>query len=228
MGKRKKKGKSSNIFKILSIVFIIAGLGIVTYALGTRYYANYKKQKLIDEYNQSVQNMKEEKQDDNTQDEDKPEENTEEENKDETQDLGEGVIALVEIPKIDVVSPVREMDTSDEAGALGVLKWGTGHFSETGLPGEEGRNCALAGHRSYTYGEDFNRLDEVEKGDEIYVDYKGKKYLYIADDISVVLPEEVSVLDDTPGKTTVTLITCTPIRVGTHRLVIKGTLKSVE
>ena len=88
------------------------------------------------------------------------------------------------------------------------------------MPGQKGNFCVI-GHRSYTYGEFFNRLDEIEENDEIIVEYNGKEFKYKVTEIKVVKPEEVSVLNQSEEEE-ITLITCTPIRVGSHRLIIKG------
>ena len=76
------------------------------------------------------------------------------------------------------------------------------------------------------YREYFNRLDEVEKGDTITVQNNNNTYNYTVTDIFVVEPQEVSVLEsDKDGHSEITLITCTPLRVGTHRLIVKGILR---
>ena len=64
-------------------------------------------------------------------------------------------------------------------------------------------------------------LDEIEENDEIIVEYNGKEFKYKVTEIKVVKPEEVSVLNQSEEEE-ITLITCTPIRVGSHRLIIKG------
>ncbi|MFO7294556.1 MAG: class D sortase [Clostridia bacterium] len=131
---------------------------------------------------------------------------------------GINVIGIMEIPKIDLKVAVAE--GTDKK----TLKKAVGHFEGTAMPGEAG-NFAVAGHRSYTYNEFFNRLDEVEVGDEIKVKTTKGEFVYEVTDIFVVEPHEVWVLDPTPDPT-ITLVTCTPIRVATHRLIVKGKLKS--
>ena len=127
-------------------------------------------------------------------------------------------IGIMTIPKLDLKVCVAE-GTDNE-----ILKYAVGHFANTAMPGEKG-NFSVAGHRSYTYGEYFNRLDELEIGDAITVKTKENEYTYTVYDIQVVLPEDISVLDSTDDAT-ITLVTCTPIRVATHRLIVKGRLDS--
>ena len=119
---------------------------------------------------------------------------------------------LVRIPKINCTEPVKEgVDRNALAASLG-------HEPETALPGEVG-NCVIAGHRNYTFGKYFNRLNEVEIGDTIYIDTLDDTYEYTVEEIKVVEPTDLSVLDNTEDET-LTLYTCTPIYIATHRLVI--------
>lgn len=131
---------------------------------------------------------------------------------------GINVIGIMEIPKIDLKVAIAEGTDKQ------TLKKAVGHFEGTAMPGEIG-NFAVAGHRSYTYNEFFNRLDEMEIGDEIRVKTTKGEFVYEVTDIFVVEPHEVWVLDPTP-EATITLVTCTPIRVATHRLIVKGKLKN--
>lgn len=119
---------------------------------------------------------------------------------------------LVRIPKINCTEPVKEgVDRNALAASLG-------HEPGTALPGEVG-NCVIAGHRNYTFGKYFNRLNEVEIGDTIYIDTLDDTYEYTVEEIKVVEPTDLSVLDNTEDET-LTLYTCTPIYIATHRLVI--------
>ncbi|MEA4969183.1 MAG: class D sortase [Candidatus Pelethousia sp.] len=104
-----------------------------------------------------------------------------------------------------------------------VLRYAVGHFKDTAMPGEAG-NFALSGHRSYAFGQFFNRLGELEAGDSLIVERDDKIYTYKVSEILVVEPEDVWVLDKTEDAQ-ITLVTCTPIRVATHRLIIKGVME---
>lgn len=127
------------------------------------------------------------------------------------------VIGQVAIPKIGVELMFVEGVTNQD------LKFAVGHMPQTALPGEVG-NCAIAGHRSYTFGEYFNRLDEVEIGDEIHVTFAGEKYTYKVYETFLVEPSEVSVLEPQGDRKVVTLITCHPVVAATHRLIVRGEL----
>ncbi|MBE5906118.1 MAG: class D sortase [Lachnospiraceae bacterium] len=126
--------------------------------------------------------------------------------------LPQGVLYVLRIPKIDTEDPVKEgVSKSALAAALG-------HESSTVNPGETG-NCVIAGHRNYTFGKFFNRLDEVECGDRIYIDTPEETYTYQVQSVKVVEPTEISILENT-SEEQLTLYTCTPIYIATHRLVV--------
>lgn len=127
----------------------------------------------------------------------------------------EGVLGILEIPRIDLKVVVKE--GTDKT----TLKYAIGHFEETALPGEDG-NFAVAGHRAYTHNKFFSNLDEVQLGDELKVLTSEGYYTYKVTSSEVIEPEQVEVLNSEKDKETITLITCTPKYVGSHRLVIKG------
>lgn len=126
-------------------------------------------------------------------------------------------ICLLRIPKIDLEEAVKEGSTK------GVLSSALGHVENTTLPGEEG-NCCIAGHRNYVFGKYFNRLEEVTLGNIIELETLDSLYIYEVDWIKVVEPEEVSVLNYEDGNN-LTLITCTPFMVATHRLIVHATMQ---
>ena len=97
-------------------------------------------------------------------------------------------------------------------------------MDHTGKAGEFG-NYVIAGHRNYTYGRNFNRLDEVEVGDTIEVDTGKEQYKYIVEEKLYVKPQETWVLNDNKKSREITLITCHPMVNATHRLIIKGKIK---
>ena len=126
-------------------------------------------------------------------------------------------MCLLRIPKINLEEAVREGSTR------GVLSSALGHIENTALPGEDG-NCCIAGHRNYVFGKYFNRLDEVALGDVIEVKTRDNLYRYEVVSVEVVEPEEVRVLYYAEGNN-LTLITCTPFMVGTHRLIVHAIMK---
>ncbi len=133
-------------------------------------------------------------------------------------DSGDGsdVIGILSIPKIDLIVAVQEGVEQH------ILNYALGHFPQTALPGEKG-NFAIIGHRNYARGQFFNRLGELEVGDEVVVRYGPQEYVYRVTQTFVVTPDQTSVLDSTP-EAQITLITCAPARRSTHRLIVKGML----
>ncbi|MCY6960199.1 class D sortase [Clostridium brassicae] len=186
----------------VSIALIFIGVLIITTALFLRIKSNMKEQSLIKEFNQQLKDIDSKIND----------------NKDERNTNLDSTIGILSIPKIDCKVPICEGIDKN------TLKYSVGHFKDTPLPGDKG-NCCIAGHRSYTYNEFFNRLDELKENDEIYIQNKKGKYKYIVYKKMVVKPTEVSVLNNTK-EGEITLVTCTPIRVASHRLIIKGKLIS--
>ncbi len=192
--------------KIIGGILIVIGISIVGAAIGMRIYGESKQKTMMKKYEKSIKNYDASKEikNNSSPSHKAPEETT-------------GVVGIIRIPKIDLKVAIGEgvdMDT---------LKFAVGHFPNTAMPGETGNFC-VAGHRSYTYSEYFNRLDEIDKGDEIYVKNKKGEFKYIVYEKKVVMPSEYSVLDPTKDAT-LTLVTCTPIRVATHRLIIKARMQ---
>ncbi len=129
-------------------------------------------------------------------------------------------LAVLTIPSIDLEVAVRQ-----GVGSYS-LRYSVGHYIPSVMPGETG-NCVIMGHRNYTYGEFFNRLDELTEGDTIIVERGDTIYTYVVTEKFVVEPSDTSVLDQTDDAM-LTLITCTPIRVATHRLIVRATLQSTQ
>jgi sortase A len=127
---------------------------------------------------------------------------------------GEATARIV-IPKIGVDKIVVE------GVSLQVLKKGPGHFPETPLPGQEG-NAAIAGHRT-TYGAPFNRIDELEPGDEVTVETVQGSFRYLVSEQLIVAPTQVDVLDD-KGDDRLTLIACHPKYSARQRIVVVAQL----
>lgn len=124
-------------------------------------------------------------------------------------------IGVLSIPSIGVKELI--VDGSDKRALRGSL----GHIKSTVYPGEMG-NCAIAGHRNYNFGLYFNRLNEVKLGDSISVATANGTYNYVVTNIVVVEPQDVSVLTDFSNVEELTLITCTPLYIASHRLIVQA------
>ena len=98
-----------------------------------------------------------------------------------------------------------------------------GHVEGTSLPiGGAGTHAVLAAHRGLPNAKLFTDLDQMEIGDIFILHILGKNLAYKVDQIKTVLPDETSELDIVEGKDLVTLVTCTPYGVNTHRLLVRG------
>jgi len=109
------------------------------------------------------------------------------------------------------------MDGVDEE----TLRVAAGRMTETGNFDEIG-NVVLAGHRNYTFGKYFNRLDELEPGDKIIVQTKDKKLEYEVYDKFIIEPTDLSILKQSKTEKILTLFTCHPVAIATHRLVVQA------
>ena len=128
------------------------------------------------------------------------------------------VLGILTIKKIDLTVPVVEGVDSDQ------LAVGAGHIPGTAKIGDAG-NCAIAGHRNYTFAQFFRYLDKLKAGDEIQIMTKLGTFKYKVYDSTVVEPTDVSVLKPVKGESTLTLITCHPYIMATQRLIIKAKLE---
>jgi sortase A len=122
----------------------------------------------------------------------------------------------IEIPNIGVDAPIIEGDDWE------VLKKGVGHHIGSANPGERG-NCVLSAHNDI-YGEIFRRLPELSVGDEIRVHTETQVYDYVVEQTRIVEPTETGVLDPTSSPV-LTLISCYPYGVDTHRIVVIASMK---
>ncbi|OZG52165.1 sortase [Pseudoscardovia radai] len=132
-------------------------------------------------------------------------------------DAGDGVMATVRVPSISVDLPVYH-GTSDR-----VLAVGAGHLYGTSLPvGGPSTHTVITGHRGLTDAEMFTRLNEMRKGDSMYLEVLGETLAYQVDAIWIINPDDTSLLRVTPGEDRLTLMTCTPYGVNTQRLLVSG------
>ena len=132
-------------------------------------------------------------------------------------DTGDGIMGYVDIEKIKVYLPIYH-GSSDE-----VLEKGAGHIEQTTLPiGGEGNLSVITAHTGYSGAEMFNRLIELIEGDTFKIHILDETFTYQVDDIKVIEPEEIESLLPVEGKDYVTLVTCTPYGVNSHRLLVRG------
>lgn len=130
---------------------------------------------------------------------------------------GDGMMGYVEIKKLGVSLPIYH-GTSER-----ILQHSAGHLEGSSLPiGGEGAHAVITGHRGLPTAKLFTDLDRLELGDTFTVIVMNEVLTYEVDQISIVEPEDVSKLAIVPGEDHVTLVTCTPYAVNTHRLLVRG------
>ena len=227
--KRDKKKKKSKLPTIILSVILLAGVGIMGYPTvsdlwnerhASRSIASYKEQvdntsqsekeellREADEYNSSLDSGVHFKLDE--------EEYARYES---LLDItGTGIMGYVQIPSINVNLPIYH--GTDEA----VLQIAAGHLAGTSFPpGGERTHAVISGHRGLPSAKRFTDLDRLVEGDVFMVTVLDRTCTYQIDQIHVVLPEELADLAIEEGKDYMTLVTCTPYGINTHRMLVRG------
>ncbi|MEE3333020.1 MAG: class C sortase [Ruminococcus sp.] len=129
----------------------------------------------------------------------------------------DGLICYVEIPKIDVYLPVYH--GTDKK----VLAKGAGHLENTSFPvGGKSTHSVISAHSAFPGQTFFDYLPDLKKGDEFFIHVLNRDLKYEVDRIKVILPTQVKDMYIESGKDYVTLLTCTPYTINTHRLLVRG------
>ncbi|AFQ99951.1 sortase [Streptococcus suis S735] len=128
-----------------------------------------------------------------------------------------GIMGYVEIPKLQTTLPIYH--GTDDA----VLQVAVGHLAGTSLPiGGQGSHAAISGHRGLPSAKLFSDLDQLVIGDTFMIQVLDNTLTYEIDKIITVTPDDVSPLMIDPNEDFVTLVTCTPYGVNSHRLLVRG------
>lgn len=130
---------------------------------------------------------------------------------------GTGLMGTVSIPSIGLALPVYH-GTSDD-----VLAHGVGHIPQTSLPvGGAGTHAVLTGHTGLPTARLFTDLERLKEGDVFVIEVLGERRAYAVDDVRVVESDDVSSIRVDGEREYVTLLTCTPYGVNSHRLLVRG------
>ena len=230
--KNQSKRKLDRLFIGIAIVFFVIGSGVFFYPVVSNYLAQKSQTQVVQNYQDALEGISQEQLQEQW---DKAIEYNENLNGDPVHDPFvpgsgyvlpqnyeevlnvDGVMCYLEIPKISLKLPVYH-GTSEE-----VLEKGIGHLESTSLPiGGESRFSVLTGHRGLPSAELFTRLDELEVGDCFFIHVLDKTLTYQVDQIEVIEPDQLEKLTVVPGEDLVTLLTCTPYGVNSHRLLVRG------
>lgn len=130
---------------------------------------------------------------------------------------GDGMMGYVQIPKINVKIPIYHTTNED------VLEKAAGHLPGSSLPvGGEGTHAVISAHRGLPSAALFTDLDKLKEGDHFLLSVLDDTLCYQVDQITVVEPTDTSTLAAEEGQDLVTLLTCTPYGVNSHRLLVRG------
>ncbi|MBR4669196.1 MAG: class C sortase [Butyrivibrio sp.] len=130
---------------------------------------------------------------------------------------GTGIMGYIEIENIGVNLPIYHSTTES------VLQVGIGHLEGTSFPtGTKSTHAVLSGHRGLPSSKLFSDLDQMIVGDTFLLHILDQTFAYQVDKINIVLPEETNDLAIVDGEEYVTLVTCTPYGINTHRLLVRA------
>lgn len=131
--------------------------------------------------------------------------------------MGDGMMGTLHIPSLDVALPIYH--TVDDL----VMQHAIGHMPETSLPiGGKSTHAVLAGHSGLANDRLLTDLPRMTLGQEFSVTVLGRTLKYQVDKIQTVLPEALDQLGIIPGEDYVTLLTCVPYGINSHRLLVRG------
>lgn len=227
---KKKKKKSNAVINFLLVIILLAGLSLLLYPTFSELWNSTRQSKAIASYSETVDSMDKEEYDrlwqlaqeynESLADRETFYALTDEQMEEYEQLLnvsGLGIMGYIDIPKIKCELPIYH--GTEES----VLQIAVGHLEWSSLPvGGESSHCVLSGHRGLPSARLFTDLDKMEEGDLFYITVLDQKLAYEVDQIEVILPEEVEDLGVEEGKDYVTLVTCTPYGINTHRLLVRG------
>lgn len=233
--KKKKKRKGSLLSTLFLLLVFLVGAGIFLYPTVSDIWNRYRNSLLITDYTRSVKTMTKEAHDDvwaeaRAYNEQHKVNNIMDAFDDETEEYvvsnpyatmlspdGSDIMGYIEIPKIDVRLAIYH-GVGTEA-----LEQGCGHIEGTSLPiGGESTHAVLSAHRGLPSAKLFTDLDRLEVGDKFVLTILGEHLAYEVDQILTVLPHELDALAIEEGKDYVTLVTCTPYGVNSHRMLVRG------
>ncbi|MGN1481855.1 class C sortase [Porcipelethomonas sp.] len=225
-----KAKRKNSISTIILILFFFVGLSVMLYPSVSDYWNSRAQNHAIENYDQILNNMEgadyrrmltaSKNYNKKLKALPSPLENYDEiEGYENTLDVtGTGIMGYITIPKINVELPIYH-GTSDE-----VLNVAVGHIQGSTLPiGGSGTHCVISAHRGLPSAKLFSDLDQLDIGDTFTITVLDEVLTYSVDKISVVKPDETDNLKISDGRDYVTLVTCTPYGVNTHRLLVRGT-----
>ena len=227
---KKKASKKNRITVIFLVAVLLAGLSLLLYPLISNYWNSIHQSQAIAAYMDDVSELDdsaydalwEEAQDYNTSlldDENRffPDEEEQQQYEHLLSISNDGIMGYIEIPSIDVTLPIYH-GTSEE-----VLQVAIGHIEGSSLPiGGPSTHCVISGHRGLPSSRLFTDIDQLSEGDLFTLLVLDETLTYEVDQIRIVEPDDISLLEIKEGEDLCTLVTCTPYGVNSHRLLVRG------
>ncbi|HEM4986239.1 TPA: class C sortase [Streptococcus suis] len=220
-----------NLVTILLIFILLVGLSMLSYPTVSDYWNTFHQSRAVASYVEMVKDLSEEKNaqmlvaaqtyNQNLGQGKIPDLNLSE---DETATYNDtldvtslGIMGYVEIPKLNMTMPIYH--GTDDA----VLQVAIGHIPGSSLPvGGKGTHSVISGHRGLPSAKLFTDIDKLVDGDIFLIQVLNETLTYEVDQILTVRPDDVSALTIDPDQDYVTLVTCTPYGVNSHRLLVRG------
>ena len=222
----------NTLINLSLVLLLLVGLGLVVYPSFSDYWNSFHQSQVIAHYAEDIANIEDDKYNaliEEANDWNRrlaageiierktlSDEEIEEYNK-VLDPLGTGMIGYIEIPTLGCFLGIYH-GTSEA-----VLQIATGHLEWSSLPvGGESTHSVISGHRGLPSAKLFTDLDKLKPGDYFEVFVLNETYLYEVDLINIVEPTDMSTLSVIPGEDYMTLVTCTPYGINTHRLLVRG------
>lgn len=226
----KKQKKKAGLTTVLLVLIFLAGLSLLLYPTVSNWWNSQYHARAIDGYDQAIVDMDSESYEEmwatahaynerlyNGDVRNALKEEMQAEYNSLLDISGTGAMGYVEIPSINCKLPIYH--GTDEA----VLQVAVGHLEWTSLPvGGENTHAAISGHRGLPSAELLTHIDRLQPGDSFFIHVLDEVLEYRVCDIFVVLPEDSSKLQVEEGKDYMTLVTCTPYGINSHRLLVRG------
>ena len=223
--------------KVIAMIILTLGIGFVLYPIIGNIINVMRQNSIQDEYNAMVYNLSDDTKSSIKSNADEYNQklangelsivSTDEDSIDNNYDDGSGyaqtlnvgndIIALIKIPKVDIELPIYRGTSAD------VLSKGVGHLRNTSLPvGGENSHCVLTGHTGLPNAMMFTDINKLQEGDMFYIQYLDEIHAYRVDQTKIVEPNDDSDLKIVQGKDYITLLTCYPYGINSHRLLVRG------
>lgn len=227
---KNKASKKNRNTVVLLVAVLLAGLSLLLYPAVSNYWNSLHQSQAIATYMDDVSELDDstyhalwkEAQDYNTsllEDENRffPDEEEQQQYEQLLSISDDGIIGYIEIPSIDVTLPIYH-GTSEE-----ILQVAIGHIEGSSLPvGGLSTHCVISGHRGLPSSRLFTDIDQLSEGDIFTLLVLDEALTYEVDQIRIVEPDDISLLEIKEGEDLCTLVTCTPYGVNSHRLLVRG------